>query len=207
MSTLFSGAVQLIPSLVPASVSGHARASVPCVSPGELISGCDPPSRCQASRISGSLWLETGSYFQFGRGCLPGAEFAPFWVWLVPDYPTASSGGWAGPQLASSSLVLLSSLFCKRAGSALGWGFSQANSLSLSLSLAIPQFRLLFHVSSLILPSGHSGPVLTLSNAAHSSPFSPQLLVANVSIWGTFRLGVAFRRVICGLYLFIFPPS
>ena len=36
---------------------------VPCVSSGELISGCDPPSRCQPSRISGSLWLETGSLF------------------------------------------------------------------------------------------------------------------------------------------------
>ena len=28
---------------------------VPCVSSGELISGCDPPSRCQPSRIPGSL--------------------------------------------------------------------------------------------------------------------------------------------------------
>ena len=26
---------------------------VPCVSSGELISGCDPPSRCQPSRIPG----------------------------------------------------------------------------------------------------------------------------------------------------------
>ena len=35
--------------------------------------------------------------------------------------------------------------------------------LSLSLSLAIPQFSLLSHVSSLRLSSGHSGPVLALS--------------------------------------------
>ena len=35
----------------------------PCVSSGELISGCDPPGGCQPSRISGSLWLETGSLF------------------------------------------------------------------------------------------------------------------------------------------------
>ena len=41
----------------------HAFSGVPCVSSGELISGCDPPSRCQSSRISGSLWLETGSLF------------------------------------------------------------------------------------------------------------------------------------------------
>ena len=37
--------------------------SVPCVPSGKLISGCDPPGRCQPSRISGSLWLETGSVF------------------------------------------------------------------------------------------------------------------------------------------------
>ena len=28
---------------------------MPCVSPGELISGCDPPGRCQPSRIPGRL--------------------------------------------------------------------------------------------------------------------------------------------------------
>ena len=39
------------------------RSGAPCVSSGELISGCDPPSGCQPSRISGSLWLETGSLF------------------------------------------------------------------------------------------------------------------------------------------------
>ena len=50
------------------------------------------------------------------------------------------------------------------------------------------------------------GPVLTLSNAARSSPFRPYLLVAGAGIWGTFLLGVAFRHIICGPYL-IFPPS
>ena len=64
---------------------------------------------------------------------------------------------------------------------------------------------LLSNISSLQLPSGHSGPVLTLSNATHSSPFSPHLLVADVSIWGTFLLGVAFTYVICGFYLFFLP--
>ena len=34
-----------------------------CVSSGELISGSDPPGRCQPSRISGSHLLETGSLF------------------------------------------------------------------------------------------------------------------------------------------------
>ena len=76
---------------------------------------------------------------------------------------------------------------------------------SLSLSLAILQFKFLSHVSSLQLPSGHSGLVLTLSNAAHSSPFCPHLLVVGAGIWGTFLLGVAFRHVICEFYLFFLP--
>ena len=36
---------------------------VSCVCSGELDSSCDPPGGCQPSRISGSLWLETGSLF------------------------------------------------------------------------------------------------------------------------------------------------
>ena len=70
---------------------------------------------------------------------------------------------------------------------------------------AILQSKLPSHVSFLRLPSGHSGPVLTLSNAARSSPFSPHLLVADASVWGTFLLGVVFRHVICGFYLFSLP--
>ena len=56
------------------------------------------------------------------------------------------------------------------------------------------------------MPSGHSGPVLTLSNAARSSPFRPHLVVADAGVWGTFLLGVAFRHVICGVYL-LFPSQ
>ena len=79
----------------------------------------------------------------------------------------------------------------------LGW-------LIFSLSFAVPHFKLVTHKSSLRLSSGHSGPVLTLSDAARSSPFRPHLLVVDVGIWGTFLLGVAFRHVICEVYLF-FP--
>ena len=97
-----------------------------------------------------------------------GAEFAHFWLCPEPlcPLPLARNGPICSP--ASSSLVLLSPLFCEQAGCALGWGFLQVN----SLSLAIPQFKLLSHVSSLRWPSGHSGPVLTLSNAALFSLFS-----------------------------------
>ena len=77
-------------------------------------------------------------------------------------------------------------------------------SLSLSLFLAIPGFELPTHISSLRLSSGHSGAVLTLSNAARASLFSPCLLVVDRSLWATSLLGVAVRHVICGFYLFIF---
>ena len=66
------------------------------------------------------------------------------------------------------------------------------------------QFGLLAHVSSLTLPSRHSGPVLTLRNAARASLFSHCLLVVDVSIWATSLLGVVVRRIIRGFYLFIF---
>ena len=35
--------------------NGCAFSSVPCISSGELISGCDPPGRCQPSKIPRSL--------------------------------------------------------------------------------------------------------------------------------------------------------
>ena len=59
--------------------AAQATTGEPYVSSGKLISGCDPLGGCRPSRISGSLWLETGSLFlQFGRDAVSGAEFAPF---------------------------------------------------------------------------------------------------------------------------------
>ena len=70
------------------------------------------------------------------------------------------------------------------------------------MSLATPQFGLLSHVSSLRLSSGHSGPVLTLSNVARASLFSPRLLMMDARVWATSLLGVVVRNVICGLLFF-----
>ena len=78
--------------------------------------------------------------------------------------------------------------------------------LIFSLSIAVPQFKLVTHKSSLQLSSGHSGLVLTLSNAARSSPFCPHLLVADAGVWGSFLLGVAFTHIICGFCL-LFPSQ
>ena len=66
--------------------------------------------------------------------------------------------------------------------------------LCLRLGLAfrvvdIPQSGLLAQVSSLRLPLGHSGLVLTLSNVAHVSLTSPSLLVADAGVCTASPLG------------------
>ena len=62
-SILSRGAVRLLPHpAVPASFLTR-RLGAPCVCSGGLVSSRDPPSGCQPSRISGSLWLETGRLF------------------------------------------------------------------------------------------------------------------------------------------------
>ena len=128
---------------------------------------------------------------QCGRGAFSGAKFAPF----SSPLPSDSSGD--GP--VRCRLVLLWSfsvpLFCEQPAVCSG-------RLIFSLSLAISQFKMLSCESSLPLLSGPLGLVLTLSNAARSSPFRPHLLVADAGVWGTFLVGVAFRHVICGFYSF-----
>ena len=131
---------------------------------------------------------------QFGRGGHLWGRVCPF------PLPPASCllRGWAG----SSRLALLWNcsipLFCERAAVCSGW-------LIFSLSL------LLSHSLSCYLTKAPSDcpqglwPVLTLSNAAGSSPFHPHLLVADAGVSGTFLLGVAFRHVICGFNLFFLP--
>ena len=123
-----------------------------------------------------------------------GAEFSRF------PSPLTPASGWAGTVHSWLALLWTCSdpLFCEP-GSVFDW-------LIFSLFFAVPQFKLVSHKSSLQLPSGHSGPVLTQSNAACFSLFHPHLLVAGAGVWDTFLLGVAFRHVICGPYL-IFPPS
>ena len=71
-------------------------------------------------------------------------------------------------------------------------------------SLWLSQFGLLSQVSSLRLPSEHSGPALTISHAANHLLLSPHLLVMDTSVWVTSPLGIAVRYVIYGFYLFIF---
>ena len=98
-------------------------------------------------------------------------EPAPF----LSPLPPASGG--AGPVLGLRALLWTCSvpLFCEQPAVCSG-------RLIFSLSFAIPQFKLESHKSSLRLSSGHSGPVLTLSSAAGSSPFRLHLLVADAGV-------------------------
>ena len=105
----------------------------------------------------------------------------------------------AGDGPVCSRLALFSLLFCEQA-----W---QCLSLWLFAGVTIPGSGLLFQVSSLRLPSGHSGPVLTLSNVPHTSLPSPRLFVGDASVWAAAPLGVAVRYVICGFYFFIYFSS
>ena len=58
--------------------------------------------------------------------------------------------------------------------------------------------------SSLRSPAGYSGPDLTLSKAACSSPSLPCLQVEDAIVWAAAALGVSVRHLICGISLFIY---
>ena len=98
-----------------------------------------------------------------------------------------------------SRLALLSPLFCEQAWRCL--------SLRLFTRVAIPGSGLLSQVSSLRFPSGHSGPVLTLSNATCTSLPSGHLLVVEADVCAASPLGVTIGHVICGFKLFIYFSS
>ena len=124
MSTLSPGAGCLIVSAVPASVFALVQCAF-CLF-WKLISVCAPPGRCQQSRISGRLWLETGSLFAVWEGnAVSEAEFDPF-TSLLP--PASARDGLVRSQLALL-WYLLSPSFCERAG-------SPSHSLSCYLMLA-----------------------------------------------------------------------
>ena len=82
---------------------------------------------------------------------------------------SASGGGWAGPQLASSPLVFAQSFFLwvgpavPEVRAFFGKVLSLSLPLSFFFSLTTPQFALLSPAGSLRLSSGHSGLVVSLS--------------------------------------------
>ena len=98
-----------------------------------------------------------------------GARFAPCLLALAVAHLPPVRGGWAGPLPASSPLVFAQSfvLWVGRQCLSLELFTGKLSSLPpapfFPLSLAIPQFGLLSHISSFRLSSGHSGMVLILS--------------------------------------------
>ena len=158
---------------------------------------------------SQELLISNGACLQFARGYLSGAAIAPFWLWLClptppPTPPTAclsSVGNWGGPQPTGSpqSFVLWAGLavpqvraFCRIVFSLSPFFFS----LSLWLSHSLDCYLTLapsdcFRALQL---------VLTLSNAAGASLFSPCLLVVSASAGSC-----CLARNLWAL--FIYPPG
>ena len=127
------------------------------------------------------------------ENAISGTEIAPCWLWLPPACLSASSGRWAGLQPASSPLVFTQSfvLWAAWQKSSRLELFVAKFSLSLAFffffSLAIPQFGLLSHVSSLRLPSGHSG--LVLNQCSLCLPVQPPLAGGRCERLGYFSAG------------------
>ena len=84
--------------------------------------------------------------------------------------------------MVCSWLSLFSPLFCAQAWWCLRLGLAFR-------IVVIPQSGLLAQLSSLRLRSGHSGHILTLSNAARASLHSPCLLVAGAGVCTASPLG------------------
>ena len=117
------------------------------MSPGQLTSGCDPPGRCQPSRIPGKTWLATGSLLTvWWRMPVSGAEIgaAPCLLALaVTRLPLCLQ---EEDGLVRSRLALLwcslNPLFCEQTRLRVRAFCGKVFSLSLFFffSLAIPQF-------------------------------------------------------------------
>ena len=152
----------------PSAASGPGSQRFSALSPDATHLFPPQPQCAPLVRSQEVFRLEPGPVCRVGGGGFSGAEFAP-----CPSpclLPPAGMG-----RLSSG---VSHSLFFQTAGSV----FGPVN------------FSLLSH-SLKKAPSDCSQgllSVLTLSNAAGSSPFRPLLLVAGAGVWGTFLLGVAF---------------
>ena len=106
---------------------------------------------------------------------------------------------WASSQLFSlSSFTSIKRLFSSSSLSAIR--------VVLSAWIAIPQSGLLSQVSSFRLPSGHSGQILTLSNAARASLPSPLLVAdAESALLLCWELPWACNLWVFIIYLFFLP--
>ena len=168
------GCVRLLTSTSPAPVPTRAcRVPVPCVSPrlSQLMS--------TIQNLRKSLVRNWRPVCSAVGDVVLGAEPAPF----PSPLPPASGGAGLVHSLQALLWTCSDPLFFKHPAVCLGL-------LIFTLSLAIPQFKLVTHKSSLRLPSGHSGLVLTLSNATRSS--LPPLAGGRCGHLGYFSAGSCF---------------
>jgi len=98
--------------------SGSAVSGVLCVSSGELISECNPPGRCQPSRIPERLGWQLGeTAHNLVENAVPRAETAPHLPALAGTHLPLCL--WQGEGLVHSWLALLwyllNLLFCEQA--------------------------------------------------------------------------------------------
>ena len=139
---------------------------------------------------SRNTWLATGNLFRvWWKMQSLGLRLQHplvFWLWLSHTCLFASGEG--GPYMAAGLLSFgTHSVLCSVSMPGVMYIKSISWERLFFLSLAIPSFGLLFHISSLRLSSGHSGPVFTLrtDDAACASLPSPNLLVVEASFCAT----------------------
>ena len=159
---------------------------VPYVSSGQLMLGCYCPGGCQPPRIPGRHGWQLGTCSQFGGRC-------HLCVWDC-SIPLPSCSGFHTPAFLPLRVegpicsYLLSfhifSILCSLNTPGCGLEPFQGK-FFFFVSLEIPQFRLLSHVCSLRLSSGHSGLIFGASDAAGNSLPCSCLLVADMNIWAT----------------------
>ena len=85
-----------------------------CVSSWGLISGCNPPGRCQPSNIPGIRGLQLGACSHFGGGChlwgqscpSPSSSGCRLPVSLPPVGARSRSAAWSSPLAFAQSFVL-----------------------------------------------------------------------------------------------------
>ena len=147
-------------------------------------------------------WLATGSLLTvWWRMLGSGAEIAPcLRLWLLFTCLSPFGRG-KGPVCSQLALLwyLLNPLF--REWARFGVRAFRGKFLCFSF-LAIPQFRLLSHISSLRLSSGHSGAVLSLSMQPMPPCPAPGSRWWPMRVWATSPLGVAVRLMFCGFCFF-----
>ena len=97
-------------------VPWSAISAAPCVSSGELVSGCDPPGGCQLSRISEALVRHWGPAHSLVEDASLGSRLPlAFRLWLSPARLSLQRG--EGPVRSRLGLLWcsLNPLFCERA--------------------------------------------------------------------------------------------